>query len=179
MNCWKTINITRQIGIERLYLLSVIFGMISFIFLFLPYSIFHQEEAIKDIGMLPMIVIMLILPMLHNLAHIIPLGILNNKFKLQWKLKYRFIPMFSYQTMTSLSKKTTMFMWLAPTLLITAPCLVLAALFPGYYPYLLVFAAVNIGLSFTDFLYIKQFLHAPKKCIIENARDGYDILIKK
>lgn len=178
MNCWKTVNIQRDVGQGRVYLLSLISGMLAFIFLFLPYSILHLEAAIKDPGIWLISLMMLTLPFLHKIAHIASLGLLNKRIKIKWERKYWLIPFFSYQMLTSLSKKTSIIIWLAPTIFITVPCLILAVVFPAYYPYLLIFAAVNIGLSFSDFIYIKQFLQAPKKCIIENARDGYDILIK-
>lgn len=69
-------------------------------------------------------------------------------------------------------------MAMAPTFFITTPALMMSFVFPGYFAYLVILASVNIGLSFSDFLYLNQFMRAPRQCVIENAKDGYDILIR-
>jgi hypothetical protein len=39
--------------------------------------------------------------------------------------------------------------------------------------------ALNMGLCFPDFLYVKQIQSAPSSCQIEELESGYDILIIK
>ncbi|WP_240795539.1 DUF3267 domain-containing protein [Aquibacillus halophilus] len=177
MNCWKTVNITREFGLNRIYLISLLTGLLSFIFLYLPYSIVHQTIELKDHGLVPLLISLLLLPMFHKLTHVLPVFLINKRLKINWRFKIGIFPTFLFTTKTKMSKRTSIFILLAPTVLITVPGLFSSYLFADYYAYFVLFTAVNIGLSFTDFLYTKQLLKAPKKCVIENAKDGYDILV--
>ncbi|MRG86920.1 DUF3267 domain-containing protein [Salinibacillus xinjiangensis] len=177
-NCWKTVNISREIGQGRIYIMSSFMALLAFILLFLPYSIYHHNVLIKDHGLLPLIITLLTLPLVHKLTHVIPLILCYRRIKVHLHLTMGFIPTLTCKLRSFLSKKTTMFMWLGPTLFLTIPGIVAAIVLPSYYPYILLYTAINIGLSFKDFVYIKQIVNAPKKCLIEEAKDGYDILIK-
>ncbi|WP_186579168.1 DUF3267 domain-containing protein [Aquibacillus kalidii] len=178
MNCWKTINVTRQVGINRIYLFSLIMLLLSFIFLYLPFSIIHQSHDIRDHGMFPLIIGLILLPLAHKLMHILPLLLVNRRIKFKCSMKNSFIPNISLLSRAKMSKNMVCFVLLAPTLFLTIPGLISSYLFADYYVYFLIFTSFNIGLSFTDFLYTKHLLEAPKKCIIENAGDGYDILVQ-
>ncbi|RWZ55228.1 DUF3267 domain-containing protein [Halobacillus fulvus] len=178
MNCWKTVNINKEFGLNRVYFLSFLTGLLSFILLYLPVSMFHGTHDMNDHGFLPLLIILFFLPSMHRLMHILPLAMVYKKFHVQFKFRKRIIPTFTYQCKSKLSKKTSIMMALSPTFLITVPALVASSVFPNYYAYFIIFAAVNIGLSFSDFLYLNYFAKAPKKCIIENAKEGYDILVR-
>ncbi|SES98834.1 Putative zincin peptidase [Salinibacillus kushneri] len=178
-NCWKTVNVTREFGQSRLYLMSSFLAFFTFILLFLPYSIYHQNIVIKDHGFIPLLIILMTLPTVHQMAHVIPLILCYKRTKINWDLAFKCIPILRVRPRSSLSKKPSIFMWFGPTLFLTVPGLITGAVLGNYYPYILLFVALNIGMSFKDFFYIKQFLKAPKKCKIEDAKDGYDILIQK
>ncbi|MFG6116261.1 DUF3267 domain-containing protein [Halobacillus sp. MO56] len=179
MNCWKTVNITKDFGNNRIYLTSFLTGLLAFLILYLPFSLLHLTHDVKDHGLLPLLVILFFLPSLHRMMHILPLVLANKRVRVKWKFRRRLIPTFDYRCQSKLSKKTSIFMALAPTLFITLPGLAMSYVFPGYFAYFVLFSAVNIGLSFTDYLYLNQFIRAPRRCVIENAKDGYDILIKR
>ncbi|GAA0490716.1 DUF3267 domain-containing protein [Salinibacillus aidingensis] len=178
-NCWKTVNVSREFGLGRLYLMSSFLAFFSFIILFLPYSIYHQDVLIKDHGFIPLLIILFTLPTVHQMAHVIPLILCYKRTKINWSVLLRFVPALMVKPKSSLSKKVSIFMWLGPTLFLTIPALIAGFVLADYYPYILLFTAFNIGLSLKDYYYCKQFLKAPKKCKIENAKDGYDILIQK
>ncbi|SDJ88860.1 DUF3267 domain-containing protein [Sediminibacillus albus] len=177
MNCWKTINLHREFGLNRIYLLSLLTGMMAFIFFYLIFSMIHQTGTVKDHGILPLLLGLVLLPTIHKLTHILPLILTNKRFKINWKINMGIFPSFSFRTRSKMSKASSVFILLAPALLITIPGLISSYVFINYYVYFLLFLSVNIGLSFTDFLYANQVMKAPRKCVIENAKDGYDILI--
>ncbi|GGD23879.1 DUF3267 domain-containing protein [Pontibacillus salipaludis] len=179
LNCWKSFNITKEFGSNRIYLLSSILGVISFILLYVPLAMVHQSHQVHDYGLLPLAASLFLLPAIHKLMHMIPLVLLNKRVRVRWKLKRGVMPTFSYRTCSTLSKTTSIMVALAPTVLLSVPGLITSFVFPNYFAYIILFTAVNIGLSFTDFLCVNQFMRAPKQCIIENVRDGYDILIDK
>ncbi len=177
MNCWKTINLYKEFGINRIYILSMLTGMMAFIFFYLIFSMIHEAGTVKDHGIIPLIVGLIFLPTIHKLTHILPLILTNKRVKINWKMKLGLFPTFSFRTRSKMSKATSLFILLAPALLVTAAGLVSSYVFISYYVYFLLFLSVNIALSFTDFLYASHVVKAPRKCIIENAKDGYDILI--
>ncbi|MBM7571448.1 DUF3267 domain-containing protein [Aquibacillus albus] len=178
MNCWKTINVNREFGINRIYVVSFLIGLLSFIFLYLPFSIIHQSHELKDHGVFPLLLGLVLLPLVHNLMHILPLILINRRMKIKWHIKYKIFLIISSLPKSKMSKQTTLFSLLAPTLFLTVPGLITSYLFTDYYAYFLIFTAFNIGLSFTDFLCASKLIKAPKKCIVENFNDGFDILVR-
>lgn len=177
MNCWKSVNINKEFGHNRVYLLSFLTGLLSFLILYLPFSMVHGTHEMNDHGFLPLLIILFFLPSMHRLMHMLPLMLSYKRLRVKFKFKKRYVPTFTYQCKSKLSKKTSIMMALAPTFLITMPALIMGYVFPNYFAYLVLFASVNIGLSFSDFLYLNYFAKAPKKCLIENAKEGYDILV--
>ncbi|UFU00484.1 DUF3267 domain-containing protein [Radiobacillus kanasensis] len=177
MNCWKSINISKDFGNNRIYLISMIMGLLSFIILYLPLSIIHDSSNVRDYGLFPLLFGLLILPLAHKVTHLIPLLIMNKKIKVKWKNKKKNLPNFSFRTHGKMSKSTSLFVLLSPTVMITFPCIVGSYFIADFFAYFLLFAAINIAFSLEDFLYTAHLIKAPRKCMIENAQDGYDILI--
>lgn len=178
MNCWKTVNINKEFGLNRIYCMSIFTGLLSFLLLYVPFSMIHDTSKMNELGILPLLLVLLFLPLMHRLMHILPLILLHKPFKMEWQWRKRWFPTFTFQCKSMLSKQTCLIMALSPTMLITVPVLIMSCMYPKYFAYLIVFAAVNIGLSFSDFLYVNYFARAPKKCVIENGKDGFDILIR-
>ncbi|WP_077324980.1 DUF3267 domain-containing protein [Virgibacillus siamensis] len=178
MNCWKSININKEFGLNRLYLLSFLISLAAFIFLYMPFSMIHGETANKDFGIIPLIIALFSLPTIHSLMHILPLIMMNKRAKLIFKRKNKWFPIVTYYTKKHLTKKASIVVAMAPTLLLTIPGLMGSFLFADYYVYFLVFTAVHIGFTFTDFLYVINILQAPKHSYIENSNDEISILIK-
>ncbi|WP_102027956.1 DUF3267 domain-containing protein [Salirhabdus sp. Marseille-P4669] len=178
-SCWKTVNIAMELGLGRVYLLSSLLGILSFIFLFIPYSLIHQNIQIVEHGFLTVMIILITLPTFHNLSHVIPLILLNKKIKGKFRFELGFWPIFSFRPMMMLPKGICIMSWLSPTLFLTVPGLIGAVMLPSLYPYFLLFTAINIGISYKDFVYVHHFIKAPHKSIIENRKDGFDILVKK
>ncbi|MFC4403176.1 DUF3267 domain-containing protein [Gracilibacillus xinjiangensis] len=179
MNCWDTINVEKKLGVSRIIILSLIFGLLSFITLYLPFTFIHTKAVIQDYGFIPLLAGLAILPILHKLFHVIPLKISNKQLKITWAFALYFIPYLKVCSNTKTSKPILLIALVAPTIFITIPCIIAGYLYPSYYPYLLLYGAVNLSLSYVDFIYIKHLWKAPKKCIISNDEQGYDILIKR
>lgn len=177
MNCWKSVNINKEFGLNRLLLMSFMTGLLSFLLLYLPFSMIHGSHDVNDRGFLPFLLLMFFLPSIHRLMHMLPLILSYKRLHVKFRVKKRCVPTFTYQCKTKLSKQTSIAMALAPTMLITFPALIMGYMFPHYFAYFVLLASVNIGLSFPDYLYLNHFAKAPKKCLIENAKEGYDILI--
>ncbi|MUV36598.1 putative membrane protein YhaJ [Lentibacillus sp. JNUCC-1] len=178
MNCWKSINIEKDYGSNRLYLMSSLIGLGSFIILFVPVSMIHGTDTIADQGMVLFILALVMLPTLHSLAHILPLLITNKPVKIKYKTRVKCLPTFHCYSGSYLSKKLALAIMLLPTLLITIPGLALSLASPSLFAYALVFTALHIGVSFRDFVYIVHILRAPKSAVVENGANDLDILVK-
>lgn len=178
MNCWKSVNISHDYGSSRVHLMSIILGLISFLVLYVPFSMYHSVKEIHEHGIYFFVVSLILLPFTHRLTHILPAVMLYKKIQIKFKWKNSVIPMLCYRLGSPLSKFSSIFLALGPSILLTLPLLIMANIFVGYMPYLMLLASFNIALSFTDFLYVHQFFKAPKRCVIEEAKEGYDILIK-
>ncbi|MEQ6377240.1 DUF3267 domain-containing protein [Bacillaceae bacterium S4-13-58] len=178
MNCWKSVNISHDYGSSRVHLMSIILGLISFLVLYVPFSMYHGVIEIHENGIYFFVGFVILLPFMHRLTHILLAVILYKKIHVKFKCKNPLIPRLCYKLDSPLSKFSSIFLALGPSILLTLPLLIMANIFVGYMPYLMLLASCNIALSFTDFIYMHQFFKAPKRCIIEEAKEGYDILIK-
>ncbi|ENH96032.1 hypothetical protein J416_12934 [Gracilibacillus halophilus YIM-C55.5] len=179
MNCWDTIQITKQLGVYRTIMLSFLLGLGSFIMLYLPFTFIHQHIEVKENGFYPFLLALVVLPILHQLTHIVPLQLIERHAKIKWIKFAKQFPYVKIMPNTKTSKRTLLISLLTPTMLLTTPLITASVTFGGYYPYFLMLAAINIGFSYTDFLYARRIWRAPKQCIITNDHNGYDILIRR
>ncbi|WP_035512596.1 DUF3267 domain-containing protein [Halalkalibacillus halophilus] len=178
MTCWKSFNLTKEFGQNRLRILSVFTAILSFIILFVPFSIMFQHVEIHEPGLWKILIALFILPMLHKLAHVFPTIFTNKDVHLRWAFKYKYIPFLRLKVKSSLSKRTSIIMTLAPTVMITIPLLIGAIVFPTFYPILIILTAIHIGISLSDWLILSYFVQAPKQCVVEKSKNNYDILIQ-
>ncbi|WP_188207054.1 DUF3267 domain-containing protein [Alkalibacillus aidingensis] len=178
MTCWRTININKEVGQNRLTILSIFLGIISFIILFIPFSIIHQNVTLHEPALWQVLLGVVVLPILHKLAHAFPITFTDKELELKWRLKFKYIPYLKIKIKSSLSKRTSIIMMLAPSVFISLPLLLGALLFPMFYPILIVFASIHIGISLSDWLILSFFVKAPKKCIVEKSKNNYDILVQ-
>ncbi|WP_078381555.1 DUF3267 domain-containing protein [Sutcliffiella halmapala] len=177
MNCWKSINITRQYGIHRIILISFIIALLSFILFFLSFSLIFQGEAVSShfFGWF-CLAIASIFP-LHKLFHALPLLATKKEMKFRWEI-IGLIPLITLKIQKPFSKIQSYIVFLTPFVFITFIMILLATIFPNYYHYFSILAALNIGLCIPDLLYVKQIQAAPRSCQIEELNnDGYDILV--
>lgn len=178
MNCWKSINFTKEFGINRLYFLSFLIGLLSFIFLFIPFSSIHGTTHVNEFGIVPFLGLVILLPTIHSFMHILPLIMMNKRTKINFNFKKSILPTCKYHAKTFLSKPMSLMVASAPTLFVTVPGIVASLVFADYYVYILLLTAIHIGSSFTDFLYIMHISKAPKRAYIESENEGFAILVK-
>jgi hypothetical protein len=177
MNCWKSINIAKEFGQNRLLLISLIIGILSFILLFVPISFLHGTSNGNESGILPFIIGILLLPFLHSFIIMLSLITMQKQIKIFFKSKVKCFP--SFYTEAHLSKWESLIVSLAPTLFITLPGLIASLVFADFYVYILLLTCIHIGIAFIDFLYVLHIIKAPRRAYIQNDHDGLDILLKE
>ncbi|GAB4073908.1 DUF3267 domain-containing protein [Barrientosiimonas marina] len=179
MNCWKIINLDKKFGMNRLHSQSLLIGLLTFIFLYIPLSVKHGTANLNESGIIPFILAILFLPAMHTFVHMLPLMILNKRTRLIYKRNMIFFPVTNYYTKKYLTKKASLLATAAPTLLITIPGILGSWLFSTYYVYFLIFTAAHIALSFKDILYMAYISKSPKHAYIENSSDEIVILVNR
>ncbi len=179
MTCWKTINITKEVGQNRLIMLSVFTGIVAFIVFYIPFSMIFQPIDLIEPPLFGVLISLFLLPLMHKLMHVGPLLFTDKEIRLQWNTKYRFILTLKIELNSTLSKKTSVLSMLAPSIVITIPLIITAFFIPEYYPILLMLASVHIGISLHDWLTLISLVYAPKKSIIEKSENEFDILVHK
>ncbi|TQS76602.1 DUF3267 domain-containing protein [Ornithinibacillus gellani] len=177
MNCWKSYNLNKEFGINRIIIMSAFVALASFILLYVPISTFHGTQNAKDTGIYFFIIAIIFLFPMHTFMHMLPLIILKKSVK-PAILNHSKLPLFTYYANEPLAKNISLFVTLAPTICITLPLLAASIILADYYVYVLLIAALHIGITYTDFLYVAQIYKAPKQAYVENDVDGFDILIK-
>ncbi len=159
-------------------IISSLISILSFIALYLPYSLLHQNKIIEDYGLVILILSFILLPTVHHFMHAVPLLLWKKNCKKDFRWEFGFWPNVVFIPSEGISKGLAIFSTIAPTLFISLPGLIAGALFPNQYPYFLIFTALNIGISYKDFICLRYLIKAPKKSVIENNKDEFDILVQ-
>ncbi|MFU0788668.1 DUF3267 domain-containing protein [Cerasibacillus sp. JNUCC 74] len=181
MNCWKSINLTKEFGRNRLFIVSSLIALSAFIFLYVLISMLQGASTkVSEAGMVPFLLLLVLLPTIHSCMHILPLIMMNKRIKIIFKLKNKCFPVFYYYTKYHLTKKAYTLVAIAPTILLIIPGVVASYYFNHYTVYILLLTSIHIGLAFMDLLNICYLWRAPKQSLIENKgeENGFDILIR-
>lgn len=151
---------------------------IAFILFYLPMNLMYSSIKLKEDGSIYFLLALLLIYPLHASLHVLPFWVTGKKLTVTFKWMYGIIPIVSTRSKHSLSKPFIIFVMGTPFLFITALMLGACVVFPGYIHYFSIIAAINFGLCVPEFIYLGQFIKAPKSCTVEEIEDGYDILIR-
>ncbi|MDY0407814.1 DUF3267 domain-containing protein [Virgibacillus soli] len=181
MYCWKSINLSKDFGLFRMYTISCFISILAFILMYVPTSIFHGLHHVNEYALLGLLLALYLLPTIHTAAHILSLIFFKKRVKVTYSSKSKVIPAFSYMPYQCLPKGISIVVALAPTLFITVPAIVAIYLYSSAYIHILLFTSIHLGYSFYDFLYISHIVKAPKCAFVDhnNSALNFDILLKK
>ncbi len=178
MTCWKTINLYREYGFHRIAIVSLITMLLTFILLYLPLNLMYSNIHLNEDGFKFFTITLLLIYPIHKLLHSLPLLLLGKKVQITIERNH-LVPLLSVRPKCMLSKPLFIIVLLTPFIMVTSLMLYGCVIFPQYIHYFSIITAVHLGLCVSDFIYVKQMLLAPKSCIVEDIKDGYDILINK
>jgi hypothetical protein len=178
MNCWKTINISRDYGTLRLVMFSTSTVLLSFLFYYLIMSTIVQTTEFTQFGFGTFIIGLLLLVISHKILHCLPIWLFGGRAFIKFG-KYMFVPTMSIKLKEPLSRNIYLLALISPLAIITSLCAVGSIMWPEYLPYFSILTSVNFGLAFYDLVYASHLLKAPKKCFIEDHDEGFHILIKQ
>lgn len=178
MNCWKTINLTKDVGQHRILFLSMITMVFVFILSYLFINLLFPNVHLKDGHFLMFVLLLISINPIHKLLHALP--ILLSGCRVSLKLKQFFwLPTFQIKACQSISRVNMIVSLLVPFVIITSIIIFGSIQYPAYMHYFCIAMALNIGLCVRDFIFLKHLLTAPKMSYIEEYEDGYEVLIQK
>lgn len=174
MNCWKSISIENQFGKDRLLFLSFFTMLSYFILHFVFFRTFVSNTPFVDFGLTFLFLIIAIIP-IHILLHCIPVWIFGKKATVCYRNNW---PYFNFSVKQTLPKHLVIISIASPVVVVTTISIIISIVLPQWMHYMAMLAAVNMGLSVHDLLYLNQLKAAPKQSVIEEFENGYHVLYK-
>ncbi|MEI5906448.1 DUF3267 domain-containing protein [Bacillus spongiae] len=176
MHCWKSINLEKQLGFNRLFLISIISGTAIFSLFYVPLNLLFSH-TLDDQYFLLFISSMLILYPLHKVFHLIPLlpVIKNVRLTIVWQ--FSFLPIISIKVKEPIRKYIYLSSIFCPIILLNALLLVGCWQLPNYIHYFTMLIAYHGAICTIDVIYAKYLLFCPKDAMIEESDDGFEVLV--
>ncbi len=176
LHCWKTINVKKQYGFDRIFMLSSLLVLAVFSFFYVMLEIIHDNPLSDERFMVFLISFILLYPT-HKAIHFIPLIRYRNRIRFSLKTQFGFMPILAIRIKEPVPKALFLFALLAPFFIINSLLIAGAFIFPEFGHYFTMLLAYHCGLCLIDLLYIKNLARSPKKALIEETETGYEILI--
>ncbi|MGD6817767.1 DUF3267 domain-containing protein [Metabacillus sp. 84] len=178
MNCWKTIDLSKDYGFQRLFIYFILASIAAFIALYLPLSMVDQSEKLDAEHMLTFFLLLVSILPVHKLLHSLPLMACGKPPKM--KMEYAgIIPILRLKPCAKINKQLMLATLLSPFIIFTAISIQASLLMPEYVHYFCLAAALHIGWCVPDLIYARLIIAAPKTCIVEEDRNALEILIHK
>jgi hypothetical protein len=178
MNCWKTFNIAKQYGSQRLLILSSLTMLFSFIILYVPITYLTVSPLKSNYFFLLVISIVCMYPV-HKLFHYLPIAHLGNHVKKCIEISWGVMPIIHIRVHEPIRKWLFLLALFFPFLMIGLFIFFGFLLFPNYSHYFTILLAFHIGLCVSDFICAKNVLLAPNHSYIEENDEGFEILVNK
>ncbi|MGP7819001.1 DUF3267 domain-containing protein [Niallia sp. 01092] len=179
MNCWKTINMNKQYGLQRLFIISSITMILTFLFLYVPTTTYFAQNSLNDNYFILFLLCLLFIYPVHKLLHLLPLIPLGNKVKKTMDVQYRFFPIISIRASEPIKKGHFLISSVTPFIVLNITFIACCFLFTHYVHYFLILFAYHFGLCVPDFIRMKNLWKSPSRCFVEENEDGFEILINK
>ncbi|OZS79044.1 hypothetical protein CF394_01080 [Tetzosporium hominis] len=176
MQCWKSINIKRQYGYDRLFLISSFIVFMVFSFTYIGLSFFSESGRSSDYFIGFVLSFLAVYP-IHKLLHYLPLSTLKGRVRLKRYMHFRIIPMFMIRICEPIGKGRFILALLMPFIVLSTVFIGGVYIFPVFAHYFIILFAYHCGMCVIDLIYVKELLHSPKKAWIEEIEDGYEILV--
>lgn len=176
MHCWKTINVKKQYGFDRIFMLSTLLVVAVFSLFYVLLNMLFDNQLSDERFAIFLISLILLYP-IHKSLHFLPLVHYRNRIHFSIKKQLGFMPVLSIRIKEPVPKVRFLFALLTPFLMINCSLIAGALLLPAFGHYFTMLLAYHCGLCLIDLLYIKNLARSPKKALIEETETGYEILV--
>lgn len=176
MHCWKTINVKKQYGFDRIFMLSSLLVIAVFTLFHVMLEILNDNPLSDERFAVFLISFILLYPM-HKILHFLPLTSYRNRINFSVKKQLGFMPVLSVIIKEPIPKGLFLLALLFPFIILNSILIAGAFLFPAFGHYFTMLLAYHCGLCLIDLLYIKNLARSPKTALIEETETGYEILV--
>ncbi|MFD2443102.1 DUF3267 domain-containing protein [Bacillus sp. CGMCC 1.16607] len=178
MNCWRTINIAKQYGSQRLFILSSLTMLFSFIILYVPVTYLTELPLKSNYFFLLLLSIFFLYP-IHKLFHYLPIAHLGERVNKSFEMYGSILPIIHIRVHEPIRKWTFLLALFFPFIIIGLLISFGFIFFPNYSHYFTILLSFHIGLCVSDFIRAKNILFAPNHSFIEENDEGFEILVFK
>lgn len=179
MNCWKTINFHKEYGSQRLFIMSSLTMISTFLFLYVPITTYFAENVLYDNYFDLFLVCLIFIYPIHKLLHLLPMMHLGEKVKKTVHVHFHLVPTIEIRACDPIGKIQFFLALITPFLVITSILILSCFLFTHYVHYFLIIFAYHFGLCVPDFIRMKNLWNSPKECYVEENEDGFEILVNR
>ncbi|MCQ6273396.1 DUF3267 domain-containing protein [Bacillus sp. V3B] len=179
MHCWKEINLNKHYGTQRVFILSFLTMLFTFILLYVPANYIFEPTSLNDKYILLLMAGLWLMYPVHKIIHYMPLIYLKNKIKKSFVVKYCIFPVMQIQVIEPIAKWLFLLSLIAPFIVINSLLVGAFYLFNQYVHYFIILLAYHIGLCVSDLICAKNVLRAPNQAYIEENEDGFEILVNQ
>ncbi|WP_033542466.1 DUF3267 domain-containing protein [Planococcus sp. CAU13] len=176
MHCWKTINVKKEYGTNRLLTFAAIAGTGVFAAFYVLLNLFYTAP-LSDRYFFFFILSMLAIYPLHKMLHFLPLIGSRKCLKLIIKKQLGMLPGFSLHVKEPVAKTRFLLALMSPVILLNMGIIAASVFYPAYIHYFAILLAYHCSLCLTDVIYIRHLLHTPKHAFIEETDTGFEILV--
>ncbi|MFT8323199.1 MAG: DUF3267 domain-containing protein [Bacillus sp. (in: firmicutes)] len=179
MNCWKTINLQRQYGLQRIFIISSLTMILTFLFLYVPITTYFAQNRLNDNYFSLFLLCLVLVYPIHKLLHLLPMVPLGDKVKKKLDVQYRFFPIICIRADEPIGKFHFLFASITPFIVLNITFIACCFLFTHYVHYFLILFAYHFGICVPDFIRMKNLWKSPSKCYVEENEHGFEILVNK
>ncbi|MBS4188770.1 DUF3267 domain-containing protein [Bacillus sp. FJAT-49705] len=179
MNSWKTINFSKQYGSQRLFILSSLTMLLTFILAYVPAQFLFKAKTLQDNYFILLLFGLWLIYPLHKLFHYLPIAHHSKKIKKMLTIRYGIFPIIQIKVFEPISKWQFIIALFMPFVVINSLIAWACFIFPHYVHYFTILLAFHVGICLSDIICVKNVLFAPKSSYIEENDDGFEILLHK
>lgn len=176
MHCWKTVNLKKQYGFDRLFFMSALIGAAVFTSYYMLLAITYADP-LSDQNFLLFVVGMLAIYPVHKLLHLVPLFGSRKCLKISIRKQLKLCPTISLYIKDPVQKSRFMLALVMPFVVINGIIIVLSIMWPAYSHYFAILLAYHSALCVTDLIYMRKLARSPRHALIEETDTGFEILV--
>lgn len=179
MNCWKAINLTKQYGSGRVFFLSTLTMLLTYVSIYVLVNFLFVPTSFDDKYFILLIIGLWLMYPLHKLMHLLPILNFKDKIQKKFSIKFFILPIIQIRVVEPISKWFFIFSLIMPFIFIDGLLFIACFAFHDYVHYFTILLAFHIGICVSDFICLKKVLLAPNKAYIEENEDGFEILVTR
>ena len=177
MRAWKSINLSKKYGDQRIFLIIMLTMILSFIIIYTCLSLLALSEELAGHHVFQFVIALILLYPIHKLLHLIPLAGCLQPARIRFSCKWRIFPLLQIRICEPISKRLYMTSLFMPLIIVSLVLCVCITALPQYSHYLSILFSFHLGLCVTDIISLKNMFGSPSSSYIEEHDDGYNILV--